>query len=151
MSHRPDILVKTRSGHPFALVEVKNVQHLSTGMAAEIRDELVQHAAKEVRYVIVVSQSAAYLWQLQREPSSAKIDYGRPQVLDMAPVFREYLSEAELSRHFRGAELDLVLSHWLGDLARGRTDVLPQTPEPGPLLDFVSEIRGAQVNLEALA
>lgn len=151
MSGRPDILVKTRWGHPLALVEVKNLPRLSESNAVDLRDALVQHAADAVRYVMIVSQSAAYLWQLQHERSGAPVDYGQPQVLDMTPVFREYLTEAELSRHIRGAELDLVLSHWLGDLARGRSDVLPRTREQGPLSNLVSDIRDAQIDLEALA
>jgi hypothetical protein len=151
MSEKADILVTRRSGHPLALVEVKNLRRLSEGDAADLRDALVQHMADAVQYVMVVSQSTGYLWQLQGERLGTTADYGQPQLLDMMPVFREYLSEAELSAHIRGAGLDLVLSHWLGELSRGRTPVLPPTSGKGPLSNFVSDIRGAQVNLEALA
>jgi hypothetical protein len=151
MSRRADILIKTRSGRPLALVEVKNLPRLSELNAVDLRDSLVQHLDEPIRYVMVLSQSAGYLWQLGGERVGATWDYGQPQVLDMQPVFREYLTEAELSRHIRGAELDLVLSHWLGDLARGRADVLPRIRSQGPLTQFVSDIRDAQIDLEALA
>lgn len=152
MSGRADILVRTGLGRPLGLVEVKNLPRLSQENAVDLRDALVQQLGHEIKYVLVASQSAGYIWRLQdHEQLGKEPEYGPPQVLDMRPVFREYLTEAELDRHIRGAELSLVLSHWLGDLARGRTDVLPQTPEQGPLSQFVSDIRGAQVNLEALA
>jgi len=152
MSRRADIFVKTPQGRPLALVEVKNLPGLSENNAVELRDALVLHLDDLIRYVMVVSQSAGYLWQVQADETSSKLPhYGQTQELDMTPVLREYLSEAQLKRHLRGTDLDLVLSHWLGDLARGRTDTLPGTTEQGPLVQFVADIRGAQVNLEAIA
>jgi len=61
------------------------------------------------------------------------------------------LSDAELKGHIRGTDLELILAHWLGELARGRTDVLPRTSEQGPLSHLVADIRDAQGNLEAAA
>jgi hypothetical protein len=150
MSRRADILIRARSGRPLALVEVKNLPHLSEGKAVDLRDALVQHLADPVQYIVVASQSAAFIWELKGQRFGTTPDYGKAQFLDMNPVFREYLTDAELTRHIRGAELDLVLSHWLGDLARGRTEVLPRIQEQGPLTSFVSDIRDAQINLEAL-
>lgn len=151
-SRSADIFVKTGWGRPLAFVEVKNLPRLSEGNAVELRDALVEHLDDAIPYVMIVSQSAGYIWRLQEHERFGKTaDYGRPQVLDMKPVLREYLTEAELDRQLRGAELDLIVSHWLGDLARGRTQVLPRTVEQGPLSQFISDIRGAQINLEALA
>jgi|SRR5579859_2273431 len=151
MSQRADILVKSNIGRPLALVEMKNLPRLSEDNAVDLLKALVQYTSDAIPYVMVVSQSAGFIWQLKgNDALGRKVDYGQPQLLDMTPVFREYLTEAELSRHIRGAELNLVLSHWLGDLARGRSGVLPGTRENGPLSQFVSDIRGAQVNLEAL-
>lgn len=154
MSRRADILVRTPLGQPLALVEVKNLERFTKDNALELRDALLRfallaNANDAIPYVMVVSQSTGYLWKLQaRRPGMAK--YGQAQVLDMKPVFREYLTEVELGRHLRGAELELVLSHWLGDLARGHTQVLPQTQEEGPLSQFVVDIRDAQIELETL-
>jgi len=135
-----------------AFVEVKNLPRLSEGDAVELRDALIQDLADAIPYVMIVSQSVGFIWQLEGNERLGKAaEYGRAQLLDMRPILREYLTEAELDRHLRGAELDLVMSHWLGDLARGRTEVLPRTVEQGPLSQFVSDIRGAQINLEALA
>jgi len=149
MSRRADILVRTPLGQPLALVEVKNLERFTKDNALELRDALLWYGIDAIPYVMVVSQSTGYLWKLQaRRPGMA--EYGQAQVLDMKPVFREYLTEVELGRHLRGAELELVLSHWLGDLARGHTQVLPQTQEEGPLSQFVADIRDAQIELETL-
>ncbi|HEY8746891.1 MAG TPA: hypothetical protein VIM11_02875 [Tepidisphaeraceae bacterium] len=150
MSGRADILVKTNLGRPLALVEVKNLPQLSEGSAVDVLNDVVQSSADAIPYVMVVSQSAGFIWQLKRNDATGGLDYGKPQLLDMTPVFREYLTEAELGRYIRGANLNLVLVHWLGDLARGGSAVLPQTRGNGPFSQFVSDIRGAQVNLEAL-
>jgi hypothetical protein len=150
-SQQVDILVTSVSHRPLAFVEIKNLPDLSEANAVAVRDGLLQEQADTVPYVMVVSQSIGYLWQLKgNERLGKSADYGRPQVLDMKPVFREYLTDAELNEHLRGAGLDLVLSHWLGNLARGLTSVLPGTAGPGPFSQFVSDIRGAHVNLEAL-
>ena len=149
MSRRADILVRTPLGQPLALVEVKNLERFTKDNALELRDALLQYGIDAIPYVMVVSQSTGYLWQLQAHRPEMT-EYGQAQVLDMKPVFREYLTEVELGRHLRGAELELVLSHWLGDLARGHTQVLPQTQEEGPLSQFVVDIRDAQIELETL-
>ena len=150
-SQRVDILVTSISHRPLAFVEVKNLPHLSEANAVAVRDGLIQELEDTVPYVMVVSQSTGYLWHLEGDERFGKpAEYGRAQVLDMKPVFREYLTEVELSQHLRGTGLDLILSHWLGDLARGRTGVLPGTAGPGPFSQFVSDIRGAHINLEAL-
>jgi len=91
MSRTADILVRTRRGRPLALVEAKNLQCLTESDAVDLRDAVVQHADDAVPYVMIVSQSAGFLWQLQARPSAGSADYGRPQVLDMNPVFRAYL------------------------------------------------------------
>lgn len=151
MSRNADILVRTRGGRPLAVIQVKNLPRLLEIDAVDLRDALAQRRDEVVRYVMIVSQSAGYLWQLQAEPSGAAERYGRPQILDMYPVFRAYLSEEELSRHLRGTELDLILSHWLGDLTRGCADLLPRILETGPLSNLVADIRDAQVRFEAVA
>lgn len=148
MSRRADILISTSQGRPLAVVEVKNLPQLSLGNAQELRDALLEQLPRPVPYVLVVSQTRGFIWQRQSEEPH----YGEPEVLDMRPVLREYLSDAELSRHVRGTELDLVLSHWFGDLARGRAPTRPSgIREDGPFRQFVSDIRDARINLEALA
>jgi hypothetical protein len=147
MGKKPDIIVSTRQGRQLAVVEVKNLPGLSLEDAVALRDAIVEPPSRPVRYVLVVSQAKGFLWRWQEEETR----YGEAEELDMGPVLREYVSDGELNRHIRGADLDLVLSHWLGELARGRVARPGGVSEQGPFVQFISDIRGAQINLEALA
>ncbi len=147
MPIRADISISTPHGRPLAVVEVKNLPQLSQGSAIELRDALVEQLPRSIKYVLVVSQTRGFIWQREED----RPPYREPEVLDMTPVLREYLTDAELSRHIRGAELELVLSHWFGDLARGRVTRPGAIADDGPFVRFLSDIRGAQINLEALA
>lgn len=145
MARRADIAISTSHGRPLAFVEVKNPPRLSLETAVGLRDAIVEQLP--VKYVLVVSQSEGYIWRRQ----STGPGYDEPEMLDMRPVLREYLSDGELSRQIRGTELELVLSHWLGDLARGRVTRPRGVAEEGPFVQFLSDVRGAQINLEAVA
>src|SRR4051794_22725665 len=147
MPTRADIRISTPSGRPLAVMEVKNLPQLSLADAVDVRDAVVEHLARPVEYVLVASQARGFIWQRQGDEPR----YGEPDVLDMTPVLREYLTEAELGRHIRGASLELIFSHWLGDLARGRVTRPAGAGEQGPFRQFTSDIRQAQVNFEALA
>ena len=147
MRRRADILISAPHGRPLAAVEVKNLPRLSLGDASELRDGLVEYLARPIEYVLVVSQTRAFIWKRRGDDSQ----YGEPEALDMRPILREYLTDAELDRHIRGVELELVLSHWLGDLARGRVTSPGGVAQQGPFVQFLSDIRGAEINLEAAA
>lgn len=147
MSRRADISISTPQHRPLAVVEVKNLPQLTLANALELRDTLVEELPASIKYVLIVSQARGFIWQRAgNEPA-----YREPEVLDMRPVLREYLTDAELSHHLRGVDLELVLSHWLGDLARDRVTRPGPISEHGPFIQFLSDIRGAQINLEALA
>src|SRR4051812_4776578 len=146
MPARADIAINTLSGQPLAAVEVKNLPHLSLDQAVDLRDALLEHLTRPVKYVLVVSQSKGFIWQGRGD----ELQYGEPEVLDMRPVLREYLTDAELDRHIRGTELELVFSHWLGDLTRGRVTRPAGVGEGGPFSRFASDIRQARIDLEAV-
>ena len=145
MPGRADIEIVTSHGRPLAFVQVKNLPRLSRETAVGLRDALVQDVP--IQYVLVLSQNAGFVWRRQGD----QVEYREPEVLDMRPVLREYFSEGELSRHMRGTELELVFSHWLGDLARGRVTRPGGTAGHGPFAQFVTDIRDAQIRIEALA
>lgn len=147
MHSTADIVITDRHGRLLALVDVKNMPGLSIAEALGLRDDLLEQIGEPAKYVLVVSQRNGFIWRREDQ----KTPFGDPESLDMRLVLREYLTEAELSRHIRGAGLELVLSHWLGDLARGRATSLLSPADRGPFSEFVSDIRGAQVNLQALA
>jgi hypothetical protein len=146
MHGRPDIEINTAQGRPLAVVEVKNFPRLSLENAVELRDGLIAQLQGPVRYAMVLSQEKGFIWRRQ----SDQLEYGEPEELDMRPVLREYLSDGELSQRVRGAELELILSHWLGDLARGRQISLAGVAQEGPFVRFAADIRNAQINLQAL-
>lgn len=147
MPSRTDIAINTSSGQPLAVVEVKNIPHLTLAQAVDLRDAMFEHVARPVRYVLVVSQAKGFIWRGDGHAPG----WGKPEVLDMRPVLREYLTDAQLDLHIRGAELELVFSHWLGDLARGRVTLPSGVDEQGPFSQFLVDVRHAEIYLEAPA
>jgi hypothetical protein len=146
MTERPDIGIRGAGGAPLAMVEVKNIPKLTLGAAARIRDQLTAYAraVPTAKYFLVLSQEDGFIWE--PDPNGA---YGAEgERISMRPVLREYLSDAELDRHIRGSELELVLVHWFGDLARGRLVQPGNARADGPFARFAADIRDAQVELE---
>ena len=149
MTQRPDIGIRSVGGAPLALVEVKNLPQLSPAMAARIRDALTddQRSAPAAKYFLVLSQEDGFIWEQDRNGAYR----GEGERVPIRPVLREYLSDAELDRHLRGSELELVLLHWFGDLARGRVVPPGDGRANGLFARFADDIRGAQVELETAA
>jgi hypothetical protein len=149
MISRPDIAIRAANSTTLALVDVKNLPNLSLGDAVRVRDELAEHRrlGASAKYFLILSQGRGFIWELDENGEFAAGAEG----FSMRPVLREYLTEAELDRHIRGADLELVLLHWLGDLARGKAMQPADVGGNGPFARFTSEIRGAEVLLETAA
>jgi hypothetical protein len=136
-----DILVYGSATRPLAIVEVKNLGHLSLPQAMDIRQAMIESDAASVAepYLLVVSQESGYLWQ----PRQRSTDDGRPDLrFTMRDVLREYLTERELDGHLRGAELELAIMQWLSDLSGGRG---LQPSNQAPFTAFAAAIRGARI------
>jgi hypothetical protein len=142
MANRPDIAIVGQNGASLAIVEVKNLPELGAAAATRVRDALIENLGRSARYLLVLSQESGFIWELA--PSGDVVDQGGER-LSMRPVLREYLTDAELDRRIRGAELELVFSHWFGDLARGRVTRPDGAIAGGPFDHFLSDVRGAQV------
>jgi hypothetical protein len=137
-----DFEVTGRSGNTVALVEVKNLPHLTAASAIDFRQGLLddEHAAPPSAYLLVVSQDRAFLW----EPEQAGNNVAEPAAsFPMRPVLRNYLEDALLDQHLRSGELDLAVLQWMSDVARGR-DLIPS--QPNSLAKFAERIRGGTVH-----
>src|SRR2546425_2657227 len=146
---RADILVRRPDGAILAVVEVKNLPRIAAPDAMRLRDALVSFGfpAELARYLLIITQDRGFIWEANGDGQWAR----QPESFDMTPVLREFLTEAELQRHLRGTELEIAVAHWLADLSRGRG--LPRDSLGGAegLARFLTDIRGAEVQPEALA
>ena len=126
MSIVTDILVRSATGRPIAVVEVKNPQDLSLPVATTIRRDMISHGLlADVPYFLLVSQDQGYLWMGSQTENTD--DYP-PITLPMRSVVKRYLPVADSNDRLRGSELELVVIQWLRDLAESR-DKLDDEPE----------------------
>jgi hypothetical protein len=113
---RPDFLIRGRDGAFVAAVEVKNPETLTLPLGAVLRDRLAPPGQEtSLRYVLVVSQNRAYLYNTRVN------DYDPVAELPMLDVIQSYYPPATEHQRFRGSELEILILQWLRDLVAGAT------------------------------
>ena len=146
MVYRADIAVQSSDGRLLAVVEIKNREHLTAEVATVIRRNLIAHGlVPELEYFLLLSQDRGYLWaglslpQLEAPPKAA---------FSMSPVISRYVPPRDSSDRLRELELELLVVHWLTELAAGACD---PTQEPESILagtGFLKAIQGASILVE---
>ena len=145
---RADILLRRSSGEILAIVDVKNLPKLTIADAVKFREALQSLAPGDepARYLLLISQNRGFIWR--GEAGGGNV--GRPEQFEMTPILRHYLTDAELERHLRGAELEIAVAHWLADLSRGQRLAHMDRAASEIMSSFLTDVRGAEVELEAL-
>lgn len=135
-----DIIIH-RNGGPIAGVEVKNREDLSPDLAANLRrNMLAHHVIPAVPFFLLVSEDKAYLWTEQdRLGPEAPPSYE----LSMKRVVERFFPDRPSGR-LRGAELELLVFIWLGELSGARNG-LADKESPLALSGFADAIRGATI------
>jgi len=142
---QPDILIRDDQGYPVAVVEVKNRQNLSPGLATELRHNMIMHGFPfQVPYFLLLSQDVGFLWKgaKQQIPDAAP-DYTFP----MDKVIGRYLKRDPNERLY-GAELELLALQWLTDLTSKPQKITEEPEKTLALAGFNESIKGATVLLE---
>jgi hypothetical protein len=142
-----DIVVRAADGEVVALVEVKNQENLTPEIAAAIRRNLIVHgfANSYSRFFLIVSQDIGYLWD---QVALSTQDAPLPTVeFVMAPVIEFYLPSLVGGRRLEGSSVELAVSQWLWELARGIGN-LPKEPDLAlAKTHFLRLIQGGQVEM----
>lgn len=143
-----DIVVQAADGSVLALVEVRNRENLTPDVASVLRRNLIAHGFANVwaRYFVIVSQDAGYLWDQESLPAG---EVPRPTVeFPMRSVIERYLPSLATNGRLSGSAVELAVTQWLWDLARGVED-RPREPEIAlGKTDFLRLIRGGRVSTE---
>jgi len=146
MNPRSDILIRGSDGSALAIVEVKNRLNLSRDVARELRRNILSHdGLQQIPYFLLLSQDSGFLWAA---PASKNPDSLPSFEFPMEKVFLRYLSQADLKERLRGTQLELLVLHWLNELAAA--PVVP-AEEPEKSLSkagFLDTIQGATVIAE---
>ena len=122
---RPDILIRDSEGFPIAVVEVKNLPHLSRYVATELRHNLIEYGVPaRVPYFLLLSQDVGFLW---KEAKEADLDAPPTYEFPMDTVVTRYLKE-DSERRLYESILELIVFQWLNDLATnpGNEDEEPE-------------------------
>jgi hypothetical protein len=142
-----DIVVRNSDGNTVAVVEVKNSQNLSRDVAIDLRRTLIEHGlVPAVPYFLILSQDLGFLW---KELGPAVSDAPPTHEFSMGPVMRRYQSQIDTTGRLSGSALELLVLHWLNEIAMNGK----QPPEdPERLLaasGFVDSLRDATILVEA--
>src|SRR5260370_6705711 len=110
-----DILVCNSKGKPVLVAEVRNRQELSAGVATALRRNLAAHnLLPSADYFLLASQDFGYLWNAS---DAAKPDAPPTAQFPMSDVIKRYHPRVRPEERLGGTELEMVLLHWLNDLA----------------------------------
>src|SRR4051794_13702754 len=97
-----------------AAVEVKNRQNLTPEVATALRRSMLAHGVvPRAQYFVLVSQDRAYLWRA----SDTDPDAPPAHQIPMKAIVKRYLPRDLVGVWLRSAELEIVVSQWLHDLA----------------------------------
>jgi len=137
-----DFEVTGRAGDTVALIDVKNIPLLTPSSAAELRRGWLADdpSATGPAFFLIVSQDKAFLWEPEQSDNS---DAEPAAAFPMREVLREYLTDSLLDQHLRGAELELAVSQWLSDTARGHGGT---SSESASVKKFIDRLRGGHVH-----
>jgi hypothetical protein len=121
-----DILVRNSKGQPVLVVEAKNRQELSAGVATALRRNLAAHnLLPPSDYFLLASQDFGYLWKAS---DAARHDTPPTAQFPMSDVIRRYHPGVGPEERLGPTELEMILLHWLNDLAgpNGNPSVEPE-------------------------
>ena len=146
---RPDVIVRGPSRDPVVVVEVKNREGLTPGVAAQLRGNMAAHGLLgRAAYFLLLSQDVGYLW---REEPDAPWDVPPTAQFPMRSVVERYASTPLDGKRLRGLELELLIVHWLSELSLGQHTRNGALEEPERSLEeagLLDVLRGASVEPE---
>lgn len=147
MTPYADIVIRNLEGNTIAAVEVNNSQNLSRDVAVDLRRTLIEHGfIPAAPYFMILSQDLGFLWK-DTEPTA--LDAPPTYEFSMRPVMQRYLSQIEAKGRLSGSVLELLVLHWLNEIALDGQQ-LPEDPER--LLatsGFLDALRNAMILVEA--
>ncbi len=142
-----DIVIRNSAGNAVALVEVNNSQNLSRDVAIDLRRTLIEHGlALAAPYFLILSQDYGFLW---KDAGATDLDSPPTYEFSMRPVMQRYLSHIDTKDRLSGSVLELLVLHWLNEIALNG-----KQPEEDPerLLatsGFLDSLRDAMILVEA--
>jgi hypothetical protein len=149
MGNRPDIIIKTPRGRPIAVVEVTTVRGLGSNDAADWHQQRrnEQGLVDLVRFFLLVTREAIYLWDHDRQPVSiGQVNQEPTMLLDLPGFIAERIGPP-IDHHI----MLMALFQWLLGLAEHGANV--DDPSELKLTEsgFVSAIGEARFELEPAA
>jgi hypothetical protein len=128
-----------------AIVEIKNRRELPSAVAAEIHQMLLDQGYRiQPPYFLLLSQDRGFLWK--DAPNGVPVS--PPQEFDMRNVVARYFPHLNPTERLRGAELELIVSQWLRDLAEGRQNTHEEPEHTLARAGFLAALQDATITVE---
>src|SRR5579859_8035166 len=121
LRYRPDIEIRDEEGRVIAIVEVKGQATRTGEQAAQVRRNVLAHAAvSRVPYFAVVTPTTGFIWRTVASDESDPGDQRLPdEVFSTESMIDRYLPGPISSRIRNGSQLELVVYQWLNELTHG--------------------------------
>jgi hypothetical protein len=143
MIARADLSVEAADGSTLAIIEVKNREHLTAELAADLRRNLLAHGlASTAQYFLIVSQDHAYLWRTGTFPDP---DPGSPPDVHwpMAEIVEHYYPGRAAQGRLYNEVLEWIVILWINDLSIDSATIPDIVRQPLEHSGFLSAVRGA--------
>lgn len=143
---RPDVVVQGGDGFPVLVVEVKNRENFPREVASALRQAFLDHGlGNTAAYFMLLSQDVGYLWQQADVSANAHL----PHEFSTRNLLRRYLPDAGSPARLGGAQLELVVTQWLRDLAEHGSHAQEEPERTLATTGLLAAIEGATVLSEA--
>ena len=145
VAQTPDMMVFDASGKPYMAVEVNNQIGLTAEKATHFRKEVVPRLiGASTPFLMLASQERGYFWQKNDSaPAGAPPDLEFP--MDQVIAHYRYTTDNDNVRRLRGSEVEILVWHWLVELAWKS----PSAPIPDGLAPMLKHIHGGNVTMES--
>ncbi len=145
VAQTPDMIVYDATGKPYMAVEVNNQIGLTAEMATRFRKEVVPRLiGASTPYLMLASQERGYFWNRNDSaPAEAPPDLEFP--MDNVVAHYRPAIDQDKTRRLRGSEVEILVWHWLVELAWKR----PSAPIPEGLAPLLTPLHGGNVTMES--
>lgn len=145
LAYKPDIIIKGQNGQQVAIIEVKNLQDLTSEIAVAYRQNLLIHGMpSSIPYFLLVSQDICFLWKHNVAETS---DTPPTVSFDMRSIVRRYDGSRD-SRRLYKVSLVLLVLQWLTNLSIGNEQTGQEPEKTLTRVGFIEAIRGGDIIAE---
>lgn len=120
-----DIVIRNRSGHSIAIVDVRSPKTISRPVVEELYQQLLDYSDQVSAFYLLVTPMTGYLW---KTADQSRLNTLPTAEFQMQNIIKRYLPTLGSQEAVGSVQLQFLVFQWLNELAAGLYDI-SQEPE----------------------